>query len=49
MTTTAPATPATATAAPQTLREDLCHAVKELAAQGWCQGTGANFSVTFVH
>jgi len=30
----------------QTLREDLCHAVKELAAQGWCQGTGGNFSVT---
>jgi methylthioribulose-1-phosphate dehydratase len=43
MTTTAHET---ATADQQALREDLCHAVKELAAQGWCQGTGGNFSVT---
>lgn len=28
------------------LRERLCGAVKELAAQGWCQGTGGNFSIT---
>ena len=28
------------------LRESLCSAVKDLAAQGWCQGTGGNFSVT---
>jgi methylthioribulose-1-phosphate dehydratase len=27
------------------LRERLCGAVKELAAQGLCQGTGGNFSV----
>jgi methylthioribulose-1-phosphate dehydratase len=28
------------------LRESLCGAVRELGAQGWCQGTGGNFSVT---
>jgi methylthioribulose-1-phosphate dehydratase len=28
------------------LRERLCGTVKELAAQGLCQGTGGNFSVT---
>jgi methylthioribulose-1-phosphate dehydratase len=28
------------------LAEDLCRVVAELAAQGWCQGTGGNFSVT---
>jgi methylthioribulose-1-phosphate dehydratase len=27
-------------------REELCRAVGELGAQGWCQGTGGNFSVT---
>lgn len=27
-------------------REALCRTVAELAAQGWCQGTGGNFSVT---
>jgi methylthioribulose-1-phosphate dehydratase len=27
-------------------RESLCRVVAELAAQGWCQGTGGNFSVT---
>lgn len=27
-------------------RKTLCRAVAELAAQGWCQGTGGNFSVT---
>lgn len=27
-------------------RQALCRAVAELAAQGWCQGTGGNFSVT---
>jgi methylthioribulose-1-phosphate dehydratase len=27
-------------------REALCGVVAELAAQGWCQGTGGNFSVT---
>jgi methylthioribulose-1-phosphate dehydratase len=30
----------------QDLRESLCRVVAELAAQGWCQGTGGNFSVT---
>ena len=30
----------------QPLRESLCRVVAELAAQGWCQGTGGNFSVT---
>jgi len=30
----------------QAQREDLCRVVAELAAQGWCQGTGGNFSVT---
>lgn len=28
------------------LRQSLCRVVKELAAQGWCQGTGGNFSAT---
>jgi methylthioribulose-1-phosphate dehydratase len=27
-------------------RDALCRVVAELAAQGWCQGTGGNFSVT---
>jgi methylthioribulose-1-phosphate dehydratase len=27
-------------------RESLCRAVAELGAQGWCQGTGGNFSLT---
>ncbi|HBL31479.1 MAG TPA: methylthioribulose 1-phosphate dehydratase [Acidobacteria bacterium] len=27
-------------------RRALCRVVGELAAQGWCQGTGGNFSVT---
>jgi methylthioribulose-1-phosphate dehydratase len=27
-------------------RSALCRVVAELAAQGWCQGTGGNFSVT---
>lgn len=27
-------------------RESLCRVVAELGAQGWCQGTGGNFSVT---
>ena len=27
-------------------RRALCRTVAELAAQGWCQGTGGNFSVT---
>jgi methylthioribulose-1-phosphate dehydratase len=31
------------------VREDLCRAVAELAAQGWCQGTGGNFSITLEH
>jgi len=30
----------------QPQRESLCRVVAELAAQGWCQGTGGNFSVT---
>jgi len=34
----------------QSLRSDLsstlCRVVRDLAAQGWCQGTGGNFSVT---
>jgi methylthioribulose-1-phosphate dehydratase len=30
-------------------RESLCRAVGELAAQGWCQGTGGNFSLTLSH
>jgi methylthioribulose-1-phosphate dehydratase len=30
----------------QPQREALCRAVAELGAQGWCQGTGGNFSVT---
>ncbi len=29
-----------------TERNALCRVVAELAAQGWCQGTGGNFSVT---
>lgn len=28
------------------LRESLCRVVGELGAQGWCQGTGGNFSLT---
>lgn len=28
------------------LRQSLCQVVRELAAQGWCQGTGGNFSAT---
>ncbi len=27
-------------------RKTLCRTVAELAAQGWCQGTGGNFSLT---
>ena len=27
-------------------RKALCRTVAELAAQGWCQGTGGNFSIT---
>jgi methylthioribulose-1-phosphate dehydratase len=27
-------------------RQSLCDAVREIGAQGWCQGTGGNFSVT---
>jgi methylthioribulose-1-phosphate dehydratase len=27
------------------LRESLCGVVRELGAQGWCQGTGGNFSL----
>ena len=27
-------------------RESLCRVVGELGAQGWCQGTGGNFSLT---
>lgn len=30
----------------QPQRESLCRVVTELDAQGWCQGTGGNFSVT---
>ena len=29
-----------------TLGQGLCQVVRELAAQGWCQGTGGNFSAT---
>lgn len=29
-----------------TLGQDLCRVVRDLAAQGWCQGTGGNFSAT---
>jgi methylthioribulose-1-phosphate dehydratase len=29
-----------------TLGQSLCQVVRDLAAQGWCQGTGGNFSVT---
>ncbi len=39
-----PATAEQDAAQPQ--RESLCRVVAELAAQGWCQGTGGNFSVT---
>ena len=31
------------------LGEQLCRVVAELAAQGWCQGTGGNFSATLRH
>lgn len=27
-------------------REGLCRVVQEFGAQGWCQGTGGNFSIT---
>jgi methylthioribulose-1-phosphate dehydratase len=30
-------------------RESLCRVVRELGAQGWCQGTGGNFSLTLDH
>jgi methylthioribulose-1-phosphate dehydratase len=30
-------------------RQSLCRVVRELGAQGWCQGTGGNFSVTLSH
>ncbi len=36
-------------AATPEVREGLCRAVTNLAAQGWCQGTGGNFSVTLGH
>lgn len=29
-----------------TLAQGLCRVVRDLAAQGWCQGTGGNFSAT---
>jgi len=29
-----------------TLGQSLCRVVRDLAAQGWCQGTGGNFSAT---
>lgn len=32
-----------------TLGQNLCRVVRDLAAQGWCQGTGGNFSVTLSH
>jgi methylthioribulose-1-phosphate dehydratase len=31
---------------PTVLHHDLCRVTGELAAQGWCQGTGGNFSAT---
>lgn len=31
---------------PATLEQSLCRVVRDLAAQGWCQGTGGNFSAT---
>lgn len=30
-------------------RESLCRVVRDLGAQGWCQGTGGNFSVAVSH
>lgn len=30
-------------------RQSLSRVVRELGAQGWCQGTGGNFSVTLSH
>ena len=30
-------------------RESLCRVVRDLGAQGWCQGTGGNFSATLSH
>jgi methylthioribulose-1-phosphate dehydratase len=27
-------------------RQSLCDVVREIGAQGWCQGTGGNFSIT---
>ncbi|HEX7182828.1 MAG TPA: methylthioribulose 1-phosphate dehydratase [Thermoanaerobaculia bacterium] len=35
--------------ASQFVRQGLCRTAAELAAQGWCQGTGGNFSVTLSH
>lgn len=35
--------------ASQFARQGLCRVAAELAAQGWCQGTGGNFSVTVSH
>src|SRR5437016_4536791 len=31
------------------LRQALCRVAGELGAQGWCQGTGGNFSLTLSH
>ncbi len=33
----------------QVLKQSLCEAVQEIGMQGWCQGTGGNFSVTVSH
>ncbi len=35
--------------ASQSARQSLCRVVTELGNQGWCQGTGGNFSVTLSH
>lgn len=35
--------------ASQLARQSLCRVVAELGNQGWCQGTGGNFSVTLSH
>lgn len=35
--------------ATQAERESLCRVVQELGAQGWCQGTGGNFSIVLSH
>lgn len=37
---------ATGISARDVAARDLCGVVAELAAQGWCQGTGGNFSLT---